>query len=80
MLLFPPSYTGTAYIWGVLGWYLLAKALEFHALDHGIFGLGELVSGHTLKHLAASMGALWIVLMLHVRQPLAAPSAISQAR
>jgi hypothetical protein len=35
-----------------MGFYVLAKAFE--ALDRQIFQLGHLVSGHTLKHLAAA--------------------------
>jgi len=36
----------------VLGWYALAKLFE--ALDAPIFALAAIVSGHTLKHLAAA--------------------------
>ncbi len=43
-------------LWGVVGWYAAAKAGE--ALDRQIFALGGVVSGHTLKHLAAA-GAPW---------------------
>jgi hypothetical protein len=64
----PPRYTGTGYIWGALGWYTLAKILELHAVDHGIFSLGGVVSGHTLKHLAAASGAFWIYLFLKNRR------------
>jgi hypothetical protein len=65
---FPPRYTGTVYIWGALGWYLLAKILELHALDHGIFSCGQVVSGHSLKHVAAGAGAFWIYLLLRKRR------------
>jgi len=64
----PPRYTGTGFIWGALGWYLLAKILELSAVDHGLFSLGHLVSGHTLKHLAAAAGAFWIYLFLKNRR------------
>ncbi len=65
---FPPRYTGTGYSWGALGWYVLAKIFELHAVDYGIFSLGQLVSGHTLKHLAAAVGAFWIFLHLRCRR------------
>jgi hypothetical protein len=71
LLLFPPRYTGTAFVWGALGWYLLAKVLELHAVDHGVFALGGVVSGHSLKHVAAAVGALWIAWMLYARRPVA---------
>jgi hypothetical protein len=69
---FPPRYTGTGYIWGALGWYVSAKIFELHAVDYGIFSLGQLVSGHTLKHLAAAVGAFWIFLYLKYRRPMEA--------
>jgi hypothetical protein len=69
--LFPTTYTRTADIWQTLGWYMLAKVFELHAFDHGIYDLGHLVSGHTLKHLAAALGAYWILRMLGKRRPLA---------
>jgi hypothetical protein len=68
---FPATYSGTVGIWQTLGWYVLAKVLELHAFDHGIYALCQVVSGHTLKHLAAAMGAYWILRMLRRRKPLA---------
>jgi hypothetical protein len=65
----PPRYTGTEYIWGTLAWYVLGKILELHAVDRGIFSLGQVVSGHTLKHLAAATGALFICCYVHQRRP-----------
>jgi hypothetical protein len=70
LLLMPPRYTGSGYVWGAIGWYAAAKVLETHAADHGLFALGHLVSGHTLKHLAAAGGAFWLLLMLWRRRPL----------
>jgi hypothetical protein len=64
----PPRYTGTTYIWGALGWYVLAKILELHAVDQGIYSLGQWLSGHTLKHLSASAGALGIFVYLKNRR------------
>ena len=69
LCLCPPRYTGAGYIWGTLSWYVLAKAFELHAVDHGIFALGQIVSGHTLKHLAASTGSLWVYLYVWQRRP-----------
>lgn len=50
----------------VAGLYVLAKALE--ALDRPIFELGHIVSGHTLKHLAAAGAGYWILRMLLMRR------------
>ena len=69
LCLCPARYTGAGYIWGTLGWYVLAKVFELHAVDHGIFSWGQIVSGHTLKHLAACAGALWVYLYVRRRRP-----------
>ncbi len=58
--LFPARYTRSSDVFAALGWYILAKVLETPALDHGIYRMGQLVSGHTLKHIAAGLGAYWI--------------------
>jgi hypothetical protein len=55
-LLYPPKYSGTRY-WIVAGvLYALAKVFEF--TDEAIYSAGNLLSGHTLKHLAAAAAAL----------------------
>jgi hypothetical protein len=44
-------------------WYGLSKLLEHY--DSAVFSLlGETVSGHTLKHLAAAASALVVLRML----------------
>jgi Ceramidase len=51
-LLYTPKYTGTNY-WVAAGTlYALAKVFEF--TDEAIYSAGSLLSGHTLKHLAAA--------------------------
>ncbi len=61
---FPARYTRTTDIVIALGWYFLAKVLERGFMDHGIYGAGQWVSGHTLKHLAAAAGAYWLFRMV----------------
>lgn len=58
-LLFPRCYTRGSDLAVVVGFYVLAKALE--TLDKPIFSAGHVASGHTLKHLAA---AVWRLLHL----------------
>ena len=65
--LFPARYTGAAYWAGLILWYGAAKAVE--ALDAPIYSLGHIVSGHSLKHLAAAAGTWWLVRMLKRRKP-----------
>jgi len=65
--IFPQRYTRGFDLAVVVGLYGLAKALE--ALDKAIFAAGHMVSGHTLKHLAAATAGYWILRMLGKRRP-----------
>jgi hypothetical protein len=69
-MLLPARYT-RSWDWGVAGgYYLLAKVLE--TADRQVFSLAHLVSGHTLKHMAAAAAGYWILRMLEKRKPLPA--------
>jgi hypothetical protein len=66
-LLFPSPYThGSDLLW-IAGFYILAKIMEI--LDKPIFSLGQIVSGHTLKHLAAALAGYSILRMVKRRRP-----------
>jgi hypothetical protein len=67
-LLLPSRYTRGWDLAFIAGFYVLAKILE--ALDRPIFELGQIVSGHTLKHLAAACAGYWILRMLLKRRPI----------
>lgn len=69
-LLLPPKYTRGSDFAMVVGFYALAKVLE--EADRQVFTLGALVSGHTLKHLAAATAGYWALRMLR-RRDFAAP-------
>ena len=58
-LALPARYLPRRSLLIALGWYTVAKLLE--VLDAWVFSLGGIVSGHTLKHLAAAMGTYWIL-------------------
>ena len=73
MVLFTPRYSRSGDLLWVTGFYVLAKILE--ATDAKIFEFTHFVSGHTLKHLAATLAAYWILYMLTKRTPLAASSS-----
>jgi hypothetical protein len=62
----PPRYSRSADLYGMMLLYGAALAAEL--LDRYIFSLGEVVSGHTLKHLLAALGAYQLVRMLRLRQ------------
>jgi len=65
LALFPARYTGAADLVVALAFYLAAKVAESY--DAAIYGSGGIVSGHTLKHLLAAMGAWWLLRMLELR-------------
>ncbi len=71
LIFFPPRYTRSSDLAVVAGFYALAKLLE--TFDRQIFAAGHLVSGHTLKHLAAALSGYWIFRMLRLRRPLSHP-------
>jgi len=65
LLLFPSRYTKGGYILAMLLLYSLAKIAEMH--DGEIFSLGQVMSGHTLKHLLAGMAIYCHLRMLSRR-------------
>jgi hypothetical protein len=67
LVLFAPKYTGGQYIGYAIGFYALAKLLEL--TDVPIYRALHVVSGHTLKHLAAAMAIVCVVWMLKTRRP-----------
>jgi len=67
-LLLPPKHTGTFYWFIVAGFYALAKLLEF--FDRAIYSVGSIVSGHTLKHLAAAVACYAVLRYFELRRPI----------
>ncbi len=65
---FPPRYSHGTDIYGVIAWYGLAKLAEL--ADREIYAVGQVISGHTLKHLLAALAVYWILRMLQKRGPL----------
>ena len=64
---FPPKYTGTSYWFMAALFYALAKLLEF--FDNPVYSVGFVISGHTLKHLAAASACFAILRYFQTRQP-----------
>ena len=64
-------YTRGNDVYWIFGWYVLAKVLE--SLDGEVLSLGHLVSGHSLKHVAAAAAGFVACRML-MRRTLASPS------
>lgn len=66
VMLYRSAYDRSGYLYQLFGLYALAKVVEF--LDWPIFGLGEMLSGHSLKHLLAAGAALVLLRGLQTRQ------------
>lgn len=65
-LLFAPKYTGTYYWVIAAGLYAVAKLFEFY--DGAIYSAGSIVSGHTLKHLAAAAACFTVFMYFRERR------------
>src|SRR5689334_2918156 len=66
--LFPPKYTGTFYWVIAAALYVLAKLFEYY--DAVIFSAGSILSGHTLKYLAAAAAGFAILRLFQTRVPI----------
>ena len=66
--LFPAKYTGAFYWVVAAALYAVAKLFELY--DHEIFSAGSILSGHTLKHLAAAAAAFAVLRLFQIRRPI----------
>ncbi|MEK6736252.1 MAG: alkaline phytoceramidase [Pseudomonadota bacterium] len=67
-MLFPSRYTRGTDIYQVVALYAVAKLTE--VLDAEIYSWGQIISGHTIKHLLVALAVYWIVRTLQKRRPL----------
>lgn len=65
-------YLRSAWLWGSLGMYALAKLAEY--LDRWLYEASGVISGHTLKHLLAAAGVFLVVASLRDPGPLDEPA------
>lgn len=65
-VLYPSRYTRGGYVYWVFAAYVVAKILEI--FDKPVLALGHLVSGHTLKHVAAAIAGVVVLRMLMLRR------------
>lgn len=56
----------TRFFWLMIAFYVLAKICEY--FDAGIYSLGEIMSGHSLKHLFASLTPATLLYALNRRR------------
>lgn len=66
--LFPARHTHAHYWLIAAGLYALAKLFEF--TDYPIYALGNVLSGHTLKHLSAAAACFVILRHFELRRPI----------
>ena len=64
-ILYPSRYTRGNDVYWVFAGYVLAKLLEL--FDRELLAVGHLVSGHTLKHIAAAVAGFMVCRMLMLR-------------
>jgi hypothetical protein len=75
--LFPAKYTGAFYWIVAVALYALAKLFEH--FDAQIFLAGSILSGHTLKHLAAAAACFAVLRLFQTRQPIPADANTPQS-
>lgn len=67
----PGKHIGTEKLYVAIAWYAAAKLYEF--LDKAIYAAGRIVSGHTLKHIAAAVSCYMILSWIQSRHKITAP-------
>ncbi len=76
LVLYSSRFTKGGYIWLILGAYAASKIAEQY--DSAVFQILGFISGHSVKHLFASLGALLMVLALVKRRRVDAVSSHSK--
>lgn len=66
------KYTHRATLYSAMAWYAGAKLFEF--LDKDLYSLGQIISGHTLKHMGAAVSCYMILSWICNRRLISAPS------
>jgi hypothetical protein len=59
LILYRPVFDSTGFYWVAIGLYILAKVFE--QMDDVIFDMGGAISGHSIKHIAASLVPLVLI-------------------
>jgi hypothetical protein len=67
LLMFRSRLTGNSFVWAMIGLYAVSKITEY--FDAEIFTVLGAISGHSIKHIVAAIGTLFIWLALRRRRP-----------
>jgi hypothetical protein len=68
LLMYRPQFDRTAFIWWVIGIYATSKLLEH--CDYNVFAVNGIISGHSLKHVAAALAPLVLLYGFATRRPI----------
>jgi hypothetical protein len=71
----PATYTKTEKLCAAMAWYAGAKLYEF--LDKDLYSFGQILSGHTLKHIGAAASCYMV--LSWIRQRRLVRNAIAQS-
>jgi Ceramidase len=67
LLMFRSRLNGSIFIWGMIAAYVVSKIAEYY--DAQIFASLGMLSGHSIKHIVAAVGTLFICIALLRRRP-----------
>lgn len=67
LLMYRSVFGSVTFLWVVILLYAFSKLFEY--FDAAVFGFGELISGHSLKHIVAAMAPLAVLHGLNSRRP-----------
>ncbi len=62
----PSRHTKTQNLYSAIAWYVGAKVYEF--LDKDLYSFGQVISGHTLKHIGAAVSCYMILSWVRQRR------------
>ena len=65
LMMYRSRFASSKYFWLMIGFYLVAKVFEH--FDAAVYGVGSWVSGHTLKHICASLAPAILLYALMLR-------------
>jgi hypothetical protein len=74
---YAPRHSGTSYWLIAAALYVAARIFEFN--DGAIYSFGSILSGHTLKHLAAAAACFAILRYFQTRQPIRTSTGLGLA-
>ncbi|HWY36530.1 MAG TPA: hypothetical protein VNX68_17935, partial [Nitrosopumilaceae archaeon] len=66
VLIFKSKFNTNIHLWFVALSYAVAKLLEY--FDYPVFACGNLISGHSLKHLSAALAPIMYLIALYKRK------------